>query len=76
MRIAMKWIIGILMAGSLALASGCSKDEAAKSEPTEVELSDEDLPVEADFEQEAEQQITGDTYLEELDTLDKEIATE
>lgn len=72
----MKWIIALSMAGTLALA-GCGKDDKSEGQAAAAaEIGDQDLPVETDFEQEAEQQITGDNYSQELEALEKEIATE
>lgn len=39
-----------------------------------ADLKDEDLPVEADFEEEADKEITDANYAAELDKLEKELA--
>lgn len=42
--------------------------------PTEgTELADDDVPVETDFEDEAEKSITADNFMQELEALEKEI---
>lgn len=37
------------------------------------DISDEDVPVETDFEEAAEKEISAENYQQELDTLEKEI---
>jgi hypothetical protein len=56
------------------------KDQTKPSEPAAPtpgpgDVKDEDLAVAADFEAEAEEQITEANYEKELDALDKEIAS-
>ena len=43
---------------------------------TPPEIADEDLPVETDFEEEAESQITADNFMKELEALESEITAE
>ena len=71
----------IIMLGLLAFA-GCDKkadDPAAggaKATENKVELTDDDLPVRADFMEEAESSISSENYKSELDKLTTEIEKE
>lgn len=68
---------------SLLVLAGCDKkpDDPAGSGPTspdnktdnKVELKDDDIPVKADFTEEAETSINKDNYKGELDKLAAEI---
>jgi hypothetical protein len=70
----------------IACAWGCKKDDKKKGEaehppkqpPVEqpAPIADEDLAVPADFDEEAETQITAENYKAELDALEKEINAE
>lgn len=65
-----------LAAGALALGCGDSTTAGGGSPATSVApaaLSDADLPVAADFEEEAEQKISASNYKSEIDTLEKEV---
>jgi hypothetical protein len=74
----------MLSIAALALfAAGCdegSKEGAAAPAPSQsaapAVIADQDLATEADFDDEAEKEITPATYKTELDSLDKEIAAE
>ena len=44
--------------------------------PAGPEIADDDLPVETDFEDEAESSITAENFMAELDALEKEISAE
>lgn len=59
-------------------ASGQAQGQAAAQDTAQAGpvIADEDIPVETDFEDEADEQITADTYRAELEALEKEIATE
>ena len=52
------------------------KQPATPTPPTGPEIADEDLPVETDFEEEAEKDITAENYKSILDELEKEISAE
>lgn len=66
-----------LFVGLLATACG---DEATPgsgapaASGTAAALADSDLPVQADFEEEAEKAISASNYKAELDSLEKEVA--
>lgn len=66
-----------LAAGLLAVGCGDSTSSGATGAPagsgTAVALADSDLPVEADFAEEAEKSITPASYKADLDALEKEI---
>jgi hypothetical protein len=49
---------------------------APAEEPVAAEPTQEDLPVTADFEEEAQQAIRADNYQAELDALEKEISAD
>ncbi len=77
----------IVCVASLALAVGSlsacdKKDEgataggAAGATEKAAVLADEDLPVAADFAEEAEGEISGDNYKAKLDELEKDIDKE
>lgn len=81
----MKTKLVMLSIAALALfAAGCDegpKEGATAPAPTEsaaaaAVIADQDLATEADFDDEAEKEITPATYKSELDSLDKEIAAE
>lgn len=70
-------IVPLAFASVLALAA-CEEQkpaEPATPAPTAaaVQLSDEDLAVQADFEEDAERTITAANYKTELDSLEKEL---
>lgn len=64
--------------GASQSSSAPAEDQAQAGDPAQAEapIADEDLPVATDFEEEAAQQITADTYQGELEALEKEIAAE
>jgi hypothetical protein len=72
-------IVPLAFASLLALAA-CD-EQKPQTEPSsttpapaaEVKLTDADLPVPADFEEDAEKSITMATYKAELETLTKEV---
>lgn len=77
----MKHFAWIALVALSALAMGCEdkKPEGAApagSAAAPVALTDKDLPTPADYDDDAEKQITPANYKSELDTLDKEIAAE
>ena len=82
----MKRLVTLILCVLLACAWGCKKDDKGKgkTEPKpdkpKVEqpapIADGDLAVPADFDEEAEQQITAENYKAELDALEKELTTE
>lgn len=61
-----------------ALAAGCEGQQqgGASSNAPAAAIQESDLATPADFEDEAEKQITPASYKAELDTLEKEIDTE
>ncbi|MEJ7731240.1 MAG: hypothetical protein WKG00_18740 [Polyangiaceae bacterium] len=69
-------IVPLAFAALLALAA-CDEqkpaDPATPAPAAEVKLTDADLPVAADFEEDAEKTITMATYKAELETLTKEV---
>jgi hypothetical protein len=72
-----RWIVLVLVAAS-ALVVGCEEQKQGGTAPqtsvaAPVQLKDDDLPTPADFDDEAEKQITPANYKAELDTLEKEI---
>lgn len=81
----MKRLVTVILCLLLACAWGCKKDKKGKDEPKPADtppveqpapIADEDLAVPADFDEEAEEQITAENYKAELDTLEKEIGEE
>jgi hypothetical protein len=73
-----RWAAAIV----LLLLASCGQDKqlasapadaAVSAEPPKVFIYDAELPVPADFEDEAAASIDGDTYKSELDALQKEI---
>ena len=62
---------GLLAAGCGDSTSGATGGPAASGAP--VALADSDLPVQADYEEEAEKAITPASYKADLDALEKEI---
>lgn len=64
--------LGFCLAGCES-SSGSSATSAAQTGAV-AELKDDDLPVQADFDDEATKQISATNYKAELDTLEKEIA--
>lgn len=66
-----------LSAGLLAAGCGDSTSPGATGGPAAsgapAALADSDLPVQADYEEEAEKAITPASYKAELDALEKEI---
>jgi len=74
-----RWIVLALLALA-GLAVGCEDQKPASGGPTgaasAAALTEKDLPVAADFDDEAEKQITPANYKAELDTLEKEISAE
>jgi hypothetical protein len=80
-----KWIAVCALALSMSLGCGESKkkpEESPKPVPTEPaepaapELTDEQVPVAADFEEEADKEITAENYKAELDKLAAEAEPE
>ena len=81
-----RWIAALTFAAAIAVGCGDDKAAAPKAAPqakkpapetaAPVEIPDEDLPVEGDFEDEAETQITAENYKQELDGLAGEIEAE
>jgi hypothetical protein len=75
-----RWIVLSLLALSAAVVgceeskpqSGATPGQTAQAAP----IKDEDLPTEAEFDDEAEKEITQDNYKAQLDTLEKEISAE
>ena len=68
--------IALLVVSALAVGCEEKKEEGAGttgSTAAPVALTEKDLPTPADFDDEAEKQITSANYKSELDTLDKEI---
>jgi hypothetical protein len=67
-----------LLIAALFMLAGCDKkaDGTPGSTENKVELTDDDLPVRADFTEEAESSITGENYKAELDKLAGEIDKE
>jgi hypothetical protein len=63
----------VTMAAALALVA--CEDDTGKT-AAQGAITDADLAVSADFEEEAERSITASNYKAELDALDKEIAAE
>jgi len=80
----MKRLVTLILCLLLACAWGCNKDDKGKTKPKpdkpKVEqpapIADGDLAVPADFDEEAEKQITAENYKAELDALDKELSAE
>ena len=66
-----------LAAGLFALGCGESTPASGSAGPAgsgaAVALSDSDLPVSADYEEEAEKKISASNYKSELDALEKEV---
>ena len=54
-------------------ATSAAAKATASAAPTAVAGAEEEIPTEADFEEEAEKEITGDTMVAELEKLEKEI---
>ncbi len=77
-----RWIMLTLLAVSgFTMSLGCDEQAGQGTAPAgsaapPVALKDEDLPIPADFDDEADKQITAGNYKAELDTLDKEISAE
>lgn len=78
----MKWMKTAFLAMALVGVAACSKDEnkPAKQDPAatrqaapEPTYTDEELPVETDFEEEADREVTAENYKSELDTIEKEV---
>ncbi|MSP24029.1 MAG: hypothetical protein EXR75_02470 [Myxococcales bacterium] len=55
-------------------AASATTTTAAVAESDGAEYKDEDVPVEADFEEQADKEITDANYAAELATLEKELA--
>ena len=77
----MKRLVLRIVLAATALIAGCEEEKKHEAAPTAssaapAAIKDEDLPVEADFDDEAEKQISPTNYKSELDTLDKEISAE
>lgn len=77
-----RWVVLSLLALS-AVVVGC--DEQQSQQPSgdkpgqtaqAAPIKDEDLPTEAEFDDEAEKEITSANYKTELDSLEKEISAE
>jgi hypothetical protein len=75
-----RFVIATLALASVFALAACDeqKVQTEPSTPTpapaqEVKLTDADLPVPADFEEDAEKSITMATYKVELETLTKEV---
>jgi len=63
--------VGLCLIGCGDTTSGSAAPAASG---TAVALADSDLPVQADFEEEAEKAISAANYKAELDALEKEVA--
>ena len=77
----MKKLLVLALLAVSAFVAGCEepkKDDAgaAGNAQAPVALTDKDVPLPADFDDEAEKQITSANYKQELDTLEKEISAE
>jgi hypothetical protein len=76
----MKKLLVLALLAVSAFVAGCEepkKDDAgAAGTAAPVALTDKDVPLPADFDDEAEKQITTANYKQELDTLEKEISAE
>jgi hypothetical protein len=76
-----RWVVLALLALS-AVAVGCEEQSKPQSGDTPGQtaqaapIKDEDLPTEAEFDDEAEKQITPDNYKAQLDSIEKEISAE
>lgn len=66
-------LVGIAGCGETSPTTQSSTAPAASGSTAAKPLADADLPVPADFEEEAEKQITPATYKQELDALEKEV---
>ncbi len=75
----MKRVLLLLALSTGLLAVGCGDSTssgatgAAAASGAPVALADTDLPVQADYEEEAEKSITPASYKADLDALEKEI---
>ena len=70
------WVTACAMTLACCVA-GCDKGEAPAPAPAATATYTEaELAVEADFEEEAEQQITTSNYKDEVASLEKELAAQ
>ena len=65
---------GAATAVAAATAKASAATTAAPAAALGADLKDEDLPVESDYEEEADKEITDANYAAELDKLEKELA--
>jgi len=76
-----RWMTLVLLAASMCVVA-CEEqkpaDPAAGGDKTAAAapIKDEDIPTAADFDDEAEKDITTANYKAEVDTLEKEISAE
>ncbi|UQA60696.1 hypothetical protein [Polyangium aurulentum] len=79
----MKRLVVLSLLALSALAVGCEEQsqpqggkDPGQTTAQAAPIKDEDLPTEAEFDDEAEKQINTTNYKTELDSLEKEISTE
>jgi len=74
----MKTITILALVAVGILAAGCDEQKQTTDTGAQgaAEIKDEDIPTQADFDDEAEKQITTANYKSELDSLEKEISAE
>lgn len=78
-----RWLTLGLLAASLCVVA-CEEQKPAQpaatggqaAAPAPAQIKDEDIPTAADFDDEAEKDITATNYKAEVDSLEKEISAE
>jgi hypothetical protein len=76
-----RWITLVLLAASICVVA-CDEQKPAEPGATgekaavAVAIKDEDIPTPADFDDDAEKNITSTNYKAEVDALEKEISAE